>query len=107
MIGRMIHTTPYRLLALLLATVLLVVASTPAKAEAIEPLTIVAIVGLVAAGIILIAYLLVANVEGSKRSDLGRLAWMACGGDECWTVPAATAAAIAERTLPPAERQSP
>ena len=107
MISRMVHTTPCRLIALLLATVLLVIASTPAKAEALDALTIVAIVGLVAAGIILIVFLVVANVEGSKRSDIGRLVWMACGGDECRTVPAETAAAIAEQARPPADRQSP
>jgi hypothetical protein len=107
MISRMVHTTPFRLLALLLATVLLFVASTPAKAEALDALTIVAIAGLAAAGLILIAFLVVANVEGSKRSDLRRLIWMACGGDECRIVPAETAAVLAERALPPAERQSP
>jgi hypothetical protein len=107
MISRMVHTTPFRLIALLLATVLLVIASTPAKAEAVDALTIVAIVGLVAAGIILIAYLVVANVEGSKRSDIGRLVWLACGSDACTTVPAETAAAIADHARPPADRQSP
>jgi hypothetical protein len=37
----MIHTTPFRLVALVLVGVLLVVAGTPARAEAIEALTIV------------------------------------------------------------------
>ena len=107
MIGRMAHTTPFRLIALVLATVLLVVAAMPAKAEAIEPLTIVAIAGLAVAGIVLIAYLVVANVAGRKRADTGRVVWMACMGDECATVPAATVMAIAEREMPAGDRQGP
>ena len=107
MMRLMIHTTPFRLVALLVATVLTVVAATPAPAEALDALTIVAIAGLVVAGIVLVAYLVVANVEGSKRSDIGRLVWLACGSDECTTVPAETAAAIADHARPPADRQSP
>jgi hypothetical protein len=67
----MSHSTPARIIALVLATVLLVVAATPAKAEALEPLTIVAIAGLVVAGVVLIAYLVIANIEGDKRAEAG------------------------------------
>jgi hypothetical protein len=108
MISRMVHTTPFRLIALVLATVLAVVAATPAKAEAVDALAIVAIAGLVVAGIILIAYLVVANVKGSKRrADSDRLLWMACMGDECTAIPAQTAAAIAGAALPLIDRQGP
>ena len=73
----MSHSTHFRMVALVLATVLLLIAATPAKAEAMEPLVIVAVVGLVLAGIVLIAYLVIANVEGERRADEGRVIWVA------------------------------
>jgi hypothetical protein len=106
MIGHMIHTVPFRLVALVLATVLMVVAATPGKAEAIDALTIVAIVGLALAGIIIIAYLVVANVEG-KSADGGRMIWVACAGDDCTQVPASTVGELAATAFPPADRQAP
>jgi hypothetical protein len=107
MMGRMVHTTSLRLIALALATVLTIVAATPAKAEAVDPLTIVALVGLAAAGIVLIAYLVVANVAGKRRADTGRVIWMACTGDGCAAVPAETVAAIADPAVALSERQGP
>jgi hypothetical protein len=101
----MIHTAPFRAAALLLVAVLLIVAATPGKAEAIDALTIVAIAGLALAGIILIAYLVVANVEGGKSADRGQVIWVACAGDECTPVP--TAAAFAAPMLSVTERQGP
>jgi hypothetical protein len=56
----------FRVLALALVVVLLVTFATPAKAEAIEPLTILAIVGAALIVVVLIVYLVVANVEGDK-----------------------------------------
>jgi hypothetical protein len=73
----MSHSTNFRMLALVLATVMLLIAATPAKAEAVEPLVIIAAVGLVLAGIVLIAYLVIANVEGERRADEGRVIWVA------------------------------
>jgi hypothetical protein len=102
----MIHTAPFRLTALVLATVLMVVAATPAKAEAIDALTIVAIAGLALAGIILIAYLVVANVEGNS-ADAGPMIWVACAGDECTQVPAAAVAGLAATAVSPVDRQAP
>jgi hypothetical protein len=67
----MSHSSPFRTLALVLAVVMLVLAATPARAEALEPMTIVALVGLALAGIVLIAYLIVANVEGSRAAGVG------------------------------------
>jgi hypothetical protein len=77
----MSHSTHFRMLALVLATVMLLIAATPAKAEALEPLTIVAIAGLVVAGIVLVAYLIIANTEGERRADEGagedaRVVWV-------------------------------
>lgn len=73
----MSHSTPVRLVALVLATVLLVVAATPAKAEAVEALAIVAIATLVIAGLLIVAYLVIANVEGGRRADQGQVIWVA------------------------------
>ena len=105
----MAHTTPFRLVALLLAAVLLVVAGTPARAEAVDALTIVAIAGLAAAGLILIAYLVIANVEGDKQaSDEGRVVWVACAAaDGCATIPSDTAAVLVQPTPDTADRQGP
>jgi succinate-acetate transporter protein len=59
----------FRVLALALAVVLLVTFATPAKAEAIEPFTILAIAGAAIIVIVLIVYLVVANVENPKMSE--------------------------------------
>jgi hypothetical protein len=103
----MIHTTPFRLVALLVATVLTVVAATPAPAEALDALTIVAIAGLVVAGIVLVAYLVVANVEGGTSAVPGRTLWMACAGTDCAPIPATEAAALASVPVTIGDRQSP
>lgn len=104
----MAHTTPFKLLAVLLAAVLLVVAGTPAEAEAIEALTIVAIAGLAVAGLILIAYLIIANVEGDGRAEEGRVVWVACAAaDGCGTIPAEAAAALVQQEPDSADRQGP
>ena len=68
----MSHSSPFRTLALVLVVVMLVLAATPARAEALEPTLIIALVGVAVAGLVLIAYLIIANVEGSKsRVDEG------------------------------------
>lgn len=104
----MAHTTPFRLLALLLVAVLLVVAGTPARAEALDALTIVAIAGLAVAGLVLIGYLVVANVEGGSQAGEGRVVWVACAAaDGCATIPAETAAALMQPVLDAADRQGP
>ena len=59
---------PYRVLALALAVVLLVTFATPAKAEAMEVTTILAIAGAALLVVVLIVYLVVANVEGPKMA---------------------------------------
>jgi hypothetical protein len=108
MISGMVHTMPFRVIALLLAAVLMVVVGTPAKAEALDALTIVAIAGLVVAGIVLIAYLVIANVEGDKASNEGRVVWVACAAaDGCASIPAETAAALMAPVVETADRQGP
>jgi len=104
----MVHTPPFRLIALLLAVVLMVVVGTPARAEAIDALTMVAIAGLVVAGLVLIAYLVIANVEGDKRAGEGRVVWVACAAADCATIPAETAAALMQSGADDAaDRQGP
>jgi hypothetical protein len=94
MISAMSYSGGFRLIAVVLVSVLLVLAATPARAEAMDALTIVAIVGVALAGIVLIAYLVVANMEGGRTADTGRIVWMACSGDECGPVPTSVAAEL-------------
>jgi len=107
MIATMNYSAPFRLIAVVLVSVLLVVVATPARAEALDALTIVAIVGLALAGIVLIAYLVVANVEGDKVADAGRVIWVACTGDDCTTAPAAVEAVLAAAPAPVIGAQGP
>jgi hypothetical protein len=82
---------PCRLLALVLAVVLVVTLATPAKAEAIDVLTGLAIAGAVVIVLVLIAYLVVANVEGSKRAEHYQEVWLACAEARCVTMSAPVA----------------
>lgn len=66
-----------RLIALVLVVVLTVVLTTPAKAEA-DPLAIAGLVSLAIAGVILVAYLIVANVSDSgTAAEETRVVWVA------------------------------
>jgi hypothetical protein len=84
---------PFRLLALVLAVVLVVTLATPAKAEAFDVLTGLAIAGVVLIVIVLVAYLVVANVEGGKRVEQRQEVWLACAAEGCVSLPGAPAAA--------------
>ena len=55
-----------RLVAITLVVVLMVTIATPEKAEAMDPFTIMAILGAAAVVAIIIAYLVVANTRGPK-----------------------------------------
>jgi hypothetical protein len=91
----MAHTVPFKVVALVLVAVLMVVAGTPAQAEAMDALTILAIAGLAAAGLVIIAFLIIANVEGDKVAGPGRVVWMACAdADGCTVIPAPEAEAL-------------
>ena len=57
---------PYRFLALMLAVVLVITLATPAKAEAFDVMTGLAIAGAAIIVLVLVVYLIVANVEGPK-----------------------------------------
>jgi len=93
---------PARLLALILAVVLVVTLATPAKAEAFDVLTGLAIAGAVVIVLVLVAYLVIANVEGDKRVEQRREVWLACAGERCVTLPAAAAPAAFATPTPEA-----
>jgi hypothetical protein len=60
--------TPYRMLAIMLVVVLLVTAATPARAEALEPNTMLLIASTGVGLIILVTYLIVANASDRKQA---------------------------------------
>ena len=60
--------TPCRMLALSLVVVLLITAATPARAEAMEATTILLIATVVGAIVVVIAYLIVANMSDRKHA---------------------------------------
>jgi hypothetical protein len=89
-------SSSFRLLALTLVAVLALTLAVPARAEALEPLTIVAIASLAVIGVIVIVYLIVANVEGSRRGAESEPRYVACAESDtearaCWAVPEASA----------------
>lgn len=86
----------FRLLAATLVVLLVITLVAPAPAEA-DVLTVLAITSLVIAGVIIIAYLVVANVEGARRADTGHTVWLACAEAGCHVV---RAAAPARETSP-------
>jgi hypothetical protein len=76
----MINTAPFRLIAIVLIVALVVMVATPEKADALEPMTIIAIAGAAAIIIVLILYLVIANKEGSRASQP---VYIACTGEDC------------------------
>lgn len=67
-----------RLASLVLLVVLTVTLATPARAEAIEPLTILGLLSLGVGVVILIGYLIVANIHGSKMAQAESPVLVAC-----------------------------
>lgn len=61
-----------RIVAVVMAVVLLVTFAAPARAEA-DVFAMLAIVSLVIAGVIIVAYLVIANTKGSRMSEAPRL----------------------------------
>ena len=59
---------PYRMIALMLVVALLLTAVTPARAEALEVGTILLLVGVGVIVVIIVAYLVVANVKGRQMA---------------------------------------
>jgi len=87
-----IHHPAFRLIALVLVLALALTLATPARADAFDVLAAVAIGTLVVAGIILVVYLIVANVHGSQMSQADSPILVACAESEtapraCWPLP--------------------
>ena len=82
----------FRLLSLVLIATLIIGFATPGRAEAIEPLTIVAIAGIAVIVIGVIIYLVIANMhESQKKSVQGEPRYLACIDSDvapgnCWAV---------------------
>ncbi len=72
----------FRVLAFVLVIVLMATLGMPTKAEA-DVLAAITIGTLVVAGVIVIVYLIVANVAGSRRAEERRIVWVACAGTDC------------------------
>jgi hypothetical protein len=78
-----------RLASVVLLVVLAVTFATPARAEALEPLTILSLISLGVGAVILIGYLIVANVYDSKMGQAESPVLLACTESEaapraCW-----------------------
>jgi len=82
----------FRLLSLVLIVTLIIGFATPGRAEAIEPLTIVAIAGVAVIVIGVIVYLVIANMhESQKKSVQGERRYLACVDSDvsprnCWAI---------------------
>jgi len=85
---RMLHSAPCRFLALVLAVVLVLTFATPAKAEAFDVMTGLAIAGAAIILLVIVVYLVVANVEGSKLSDTRESPRLAQEPEVVWVVAA-------------------
>ena len=86
------HGPAFRLIAVVIVLALALTLAIPAPADAFDVLTAVAIGTLVVAGVILVVYLIVANVHGSKMSSLDPPVLVACAESEtapraCWPLP--------------------
>jgi len=79
----MVHSISFRTFALFVLVVVAVTFVTPARAEA-DPTAALAIAGAVVAGVILIAFLIIAATRDSRTSGPEtRVVWMACTDRGC------------------------
>ena len=79
----------FRLLSVVLLVVLVVTIATPARAEALEPMTILALVSAGIVVVILVGYLIAANVDSSRMGQADAPVLVACATSEaspraCW-----------------------
>ena len=98
------HGRLLRLVAMALVVVLAVGLAAPARAEA-DILTTLAIVSLVVAGVIIVVYLIVANVKGSKMQAEEAPALVACVESDasprnCWPMAGPVPAAAVPQIEP-------
>jgi len=97
----------FRLLALTLVAVLTLTLAAPARAEALEPLTIVAIAGLAVVVVIIVVYLIVANSAPSRGAVESEPRYLACVESDteartCWAVPEVSAGSAVSGLVPAA-----
>ncbi|MGH7277600.1 MAG: hypothetical protein ACREJG_02840 [Candidatus Rokuibacteriota bacterium] len=91
----------FRLLALAMIAVISLTLLTPAKAEA-EVGTALAIAGLAVAGVILVAYLIVATASDRRAAAADRATvWLACAEPLCPALPAPFPAPLAPQDESP------
>jgi hypothetical protein len=67
--GMTTHGSAIRLIAVVLAVVLMATVAAPSRAEAVDPFTIMAIAGAAVVVVILIAYLIVASTKGKRMEE--------------------------------------
>ena len=72
------YASSIRLLALMLVVVLGLSLAAPARAEALEPLTILAIVGAGVVVVIIVVFLIVANTKGSRLANEAQPLMVVC-----------------------------
>ena len=82
----------FRLLAFTVVAVLALTLVAPARADALEPLVMVAIASLAVVGVIIIVYLIVANMADSRGTATSELRYVACVESDaepraCWALP--------------------
>ena len=101
----------FRFLAFVLITALAVNFATPARAEAIEPLTILLIAGVVLIVVVVVVVVVIANMadKEKRRTDHGALRYLACIESDaeprnCWPIPGPLASEI---PVPTVATQSP
>ena len=106
----------FRLLSLVLIVTLIIGFATPGRAEAIEPLTILAIAGAAVLVIGIIVFLVIANMhEAQSKSAQGEPRYLACVDSDvrpgnCWAVselPGPVSALAAQSVVIAAATQSP
>ncbi len=105
-------TSAFRVLAMVLIVALTLTLVAPARAEALEPLTVLAIAGVAVVVVILVAYLIAANARGGRAAAEPRV-YVACIEravdviGACGQTVDASAAAVADTGAPALAMQSP
>ena len=96
----------FRFLAFVLIVALAVNLATPARAEAIEPMTILLIAGVALLVVVVVVVVVVLNVadKEKRRTALGELRYLACIESDveprnCWPIPGPLASEVAVPTV--------
>jgi hypothetical protein len=92
--GMMTPGSAMRLVAVVLAVVLMVTFAAPARAEAVDPFTVMAIAGAAAVVVILVVFLIIASTKGKRMEESAQErqpVMIACVESEgqprnCWAV---------------------